>query len=209
MTAIKICGLTRAADVEAAVDLGVQALGFVLWPGSPRAVGRAEAATLVRTLPPLVSAVAVLVEPTVDEVRTVLADGFTTVQVHGTTVDWAAIRTAAPRALRAVHLAEGPDGIAPAVEPGAPVLLDAHDPVRHGGSGRVVDWARAAAVAAGRRVILAGGLTPENVDEAIRVVQPYGVDVASGVETRPGVKDASRMRAFVAAVRAAGARSDM
>jgi phosphoribosylanthranilate isomerase len=88
-------------------------------------------------------------------------------------------------------------------EDDVPVLLDAHDPVQYGGTGRPIDWTRAADVAARRRVILAGGLTPSNVGHAIRTVRPYGVDVASGVERQPGVKDRDAMRAFVAAVRRA------
>jgi phosphoribosylanthranilate isomerase len=84
-----------------------------------------------------------------------------------------------------------------------PIVLDAHDPVRHGGTGRTIDWNRAARIAAARRVLLAGGLTPANVAAAIRQVRPYGVDVASGIEDRPGIKDPELMRAFVRAVRQA------
>ena len=84
------------------------------------------------------------------------------------------------------------------------VLLDAHDPVRHGGTGRTVDWTRARAIAAKRRIVLAGGLTPENVGDAIRTVKPYAVDVASGVETEPGIKDPLKLRAFIDAVRGTG-----
>ena len=83
------------------------------------------------------------------------------------------------------------------------IVLDAHDPVRHGGTGRTIDWQRAARVAATRRVLLAGGLTAANVGEAIRTVRPYGVDVASGIEQQPGIKDAQAMQAFVTAVRTA------
>jgi phosphoribosylanthranilate isomerase len=83
------------------------------------------------------------------------------------------------------------------------LLLDVHDPERHGGTGRTIDWARAAAIAAARRVLLAGGLTSGNVADAIRQVRPYGVDVASGIEDRPGIKNAGAMKAFMAAVREA------
>jgi phosphoribosylanthranilate isomerase len=89
------------------------------------------------------------------------------------------------------------------VPEGCTVLLDAHDPQRHGGTGRTIDWNRARTIASSRRVILAGGLTAANVGDAIRTVRPYGVDVASGIEDAPGVKNAEAMKAFVAAVREA------
>jgi phosphoribosylanthranilate isomerase len=97
-----------------------------------------------------------------------------------------------------VHL--DADGIAPNVADEL-VLLDAHDPVKHGGTGKTVDWNRAAAIAGSRRVMLAGGLTPLNVREAIETVRPYAVDVASGVESSPGIKDHGLLRAFFAAVK--------
>ena len=89
------------------------------------------------------------------------------------------------------------------IDPHTLIVLDAHDPVRHGGTGRTINWTRAAQVAAARRILLAGGLNPANVGEAIRQVRPFGVDVASGIEQRPGIKDAQAMQAFVTAVREA------
>lgn len=207
MTAIKICGITRAEDAELAVSLGVQALGFVLWPHSPRAISLHDASRIVHSLLPLVTSVAVFVDPTVDQAAEAIRAGFGVVQVHGTAPDWNQVRRLTPRAVRAVRLANEDesaiDGIVPAVDDGATVLLDAYDPVRLGGTGQVIDWTRAARVAARRRVILAGGLTPANVSDAVRVVRPYGVDVASGVEASPGIKDAEKMRMFVDAVRSA------
>ena len=106
--------------------------------------------------------------------------------------------------LRAVCLsAVVQDGIEPDIADDT-VLLDAHDPVRHGGTGQTVDWTRARAIAAHRRIVLAGGLTPLNVGDAIATVRPYAVDVASGVETEPGVKDSLKLRAFINAVRGTG-----
>ncbi len=104
--------------------------------------------------------------------------------------------------LQAVHLAVDGVGIVPAVPDGVPVLVDAHDPARRGGTGRTVDWAHVRRIAAGRPVVLAGGLTAGNVATAIRLARPYGVDVSSGVEQEPGVKDHDKLAAFVAAVRA-------
>ena len=103
--------------------------------------------------------------------------------------------------IRAVHLALGArDEIDPYVEDGK-ILLDAHDPVRHGGTGKTIDWARARAVAQKRQVFLAGGLTPDNVKRAIAEVQPFAVDVSSGVESKPGIKDHALLRRFIAAAK--------
>ena len=100
-----------------------------------------------------------------------------------------------------MHLGDNEDGLDAEVGPLEPVLLDAHDPVLHGGTGRTVDFARAAAVAARRVIVLAGGLTPANVADAIERVRPYAVDVSSGVESAPGLKDHDKLRAFAKAVR--------
>lgn len=204
MTTIKICGITRAEDAELAVGLGVHALGFVLWPGSPRAVSLAEAARIVRTLPPVIASVGVFVDPARDELaRAVDEGGFSAVQIHGDLARWDVLRGVTPRMIRAVRLGAGRGDIEPDVDDDTAILLDAHDPVRVGGSGQVIDWRRAAVVAARRRLILAGGLTPVNVADAIRAVRPFGVDVASGVEARPGIKDRVKVRAFVEAARGA------
>lgn len=202
MTTIKICGITRLEDAELAVDLGVHALGFVLWPKSPRSIGLAEAARIVRALPPIVASVGVFVDPSKqDLLRACDEGGFSAVQIHGDEVRWEAIEAISPRMIRAARLGPGDGDIEPDVIEETTILLDAHDPVRVGGSGQVIDWRRAAIVAARRRVILAGGLTPANVADAIHTVRPYGVDVASGVEERPGIKDPGKLRAFVDAVR--------
>jgi phosphoribosylanthranilate isomerase len=200
VTAIKICGLTRAEDAEAAVAFGAAALGFVLWPGSPRRTTAETAGAMVRDLPPFIVTVGVFVNPSADDVQRAADAGLRLAQVHGSVP---AGRLALP-VLRAVHLsAATANGFEPAVGD-ATVLLDAHDPVRHGGTGQTVDWTRARAIAATRRVVLAGGLTARNVCDAIRMVKPYAVDVASGVETEPGIKDPLKLRAFIDAVLEAG-----
>jgi phosphoribosylanthranilate isomerase len=197
MTAIKICGITRAEDAALAVALGANALGFVLWPGSPRHATVDAAAAIVRTLPPFVTPVGVFVDPSAEDLARAAAAGLRLAQVHGTVP---AGQLALP-VLRAVHLsAADAGGIEPDVVDDT-VLLDAHDPVRHGGTGRTVDWTRARAIAARRRIVLAGGLTPLNVHDAIATVRPYGVDVASGVEARPGVKDHELLRRFITAAK--------
>ena len=196
MTAIKICGITRRHDAEAAVEFGADALGFVLWPGSPRYTDANSAGAIIRNLPPFVTPVGVFVSPTSDDVARAADAGLRIAQIHGEVPSWAGGRGPIP-VLRAVHLGAGPpETIAPTIDD-TTVLLDATDPVRHGGTGQTVNWTRARAVAARRRVVLAGGLTPANVREAIQTVRPYAVDVASGVEAAPGVKDHDLLRRFV------------
>lgn len=203
MTAVKICGITRPQDAEAAAAFGSDALGFVLWPSSPRHTTLAVVREITRTLPPFVTPVGVFVEPSADDIARAADAGIRLAQVHGSMPEWAG-RRCPVAVLRAVHLgASGPAAIEPAIDDHT-VLLDAHDPVQHGGTGKTVDWSRARAVAAVRRVVLAGGLTPANVGEAIRTVRPYAVDVASGVESAPGIKDPARLRAFIDAARDTG-----
>ena len=204
MTAIKICGITRAEDASLAAKLGAHAVGFILWPASPRYVDLASVARIVAALPPLVSAVGVFVNPSADVVsRAVAEGGITLAQIHGSIPEWAGGRSPV-RILQVVRL--GSDDrveFEPAVSGGVPVLIDAQHDTLHGGTGKTVDWNRAAAIARQRTVVLAGGLTSFNVGEAIKLVRPYAVDVASGVEASPGVKDHLRLREFVEAVRRA------
>jgi phosphoribosylanthranilate isomerase len=196
MTTFKICGITREADAGLAVSLGASALGFVLWPGSPRHVPLARVRMITATMPPFVTPVGVFVDPTPAEIADAAGAGIRLAQIHGT------MPNASPLpVLRAVHLGDNDDGLDAEVGPIEPVLLDARDPVLHGGTGRTVDFVRAAAVAARRVVVLAGGLTATNVADAIRTVRPYAVDVASGVESAPGLKDHDMLRAFAKAVR--------
>jgi phosphoribosylanthranilate isomerase len=199
---LKICGLTREADVGAAVAAGADAIGFVLWPDSPRAVSAARAAALGRLLPPWTARVGVMVAPSPDDAAAAVRDArLTALQLHG-------VLDVAPYAdlgvplvlVRALDVAE-----AEPTPPGATLMLDAHDPVRHGGTGRTIDWSRAAAIAAREPIVLAGGLTADNVAEAVTRVRPYGVDVSSGVEDTPGLKSSSRIAAFADALRRASA----
>ena len=198
MTAIKICGLTRPADAEQAAELGANFVGFVLWPHSPRAATLDVIRAVTRALPNTVTPVGVFVDPSADEIFAACDAGITMAQIHGDVPVWRGAPGIA--VIRAVHLAAR-DGIEPNV-PDDLVLLDAQDPVKRGGTGKTVDWMRAAVVARGRRIILAGGLTPGNVRQAIEQVGPFGVDVSSGVELRPGIKDHALLQRFIAAVRA-------
>jgi phosphoribosylanthranilate isomerase len=195
---VKICGITRVDDAAAAVGAGAQALGFVFWPGSPRFVDPYRARQIVATLPPFVTPVGLFVNQPVDYVVGVASlVRLGAVQLHG---DEPAAYAEAIRfpIIKALTLADAID----AWPARATVLLDAHDPVQRGGTGRPIDWDAAAIVAARRRTILAGGLTPDNVGEALARVRPFGIDVSSGVERTPGIKDHGKIKALFEAVHA-------
>jgi phosphoribosylanthranilate isomerase len=198
---VKVCGITRREDALLAVELGASALGFVFWPTSPRAVGTAQAREIIEALPPFVTTVGVFVnQPREDVLDIARQAGLTAIQLHGDE-DAAAYGGTSLRVIKALPVGNG--FTMSAVEDVAPrvtVLLDAHDPVRRGGTGRTLEWTVAAAAARVRRIILSGGLTPENVHHAVQMVRPYAVDVSSGVESAPGVKDESKLRAFFAAL---------
>lgn len=208
-TRIKICGLTRAADASEAAAAGADALGFISHPPSPRHIDL-FAAEWIRELPPLVSKVAVVVDPASAFLeRLAAARLFDTVQFHGHESP-ETLRLAESLGLRVIKVfrprAEE-DWAAMAAFPAQALLIDTPAPDgRLGGSGLTGDWARAAAFvreAADKRVILSGGLSPRNAAEAVRAVRPWAVDVASGVEAAPGIKDHAALRAFCEAVREA------
>ena len=192
---VKICGVTRADDALAAVEAGANAIGFVFWPESPRFVDPYRARVIAARLPPFVTAVGLFVnQPAayVNSVASLVRLG--AVQLHGDETPAFAADIVAP-IIKAL-----PVGAADAWPRETTLLLDAHDPVRRGGTGRTIDWSAAAAVASRRRVLLAGGLTQDNVAAAISQVHPFGIDVSSGVERAPGVKDHQRLRALFEAI---------
>lgn len=198
---IKICGLTRLEDAQLAGHLEVDAVGVVLWPGSPRAVDLATAGALCRAVPPWTVRVGVFVSASVEAVgAAVRAVGLGAVQLHGVDDPSPYLSLHVPILWSMPLRDDAPDPVAPE---GTTLMLDAHDPTRHGGTGRTIDWRRARDIARRERLVLAGGLTAENVGRAIAEVRPYGVDVSSGVEATPGVKSAVRLRAFVDAARRA------
>ena len=203
---VKICGITRPGDADLAARLGAAWVGFIFWPRSPRFVKPETAAAILAGLPPHVGGVGVFVDQPVDEVNAVADQvGLSAVQLHGRE-SAAACRQCRRRVIKAVRLSgDGADEDPGAVWPGATMLVDAFDPVRMGGTGRRVDWTRAARLARRRPLMLSGGLRAENVADAVRRVAPYGLDVSSGVESQPGVKDPDRLRAFFAALAAADA----
>jgi phosphoribosylanthranilate isomerase len=197
---MKFCGITRVEDAWAAADLGAAAIGFVFAPASPRAITPEAARTIAATLPPFLQRVGVFVDLPPGEVRRIAEHvGLDLVQLHGTetTADAAA---AWPRVIKALARGREPMAEAAAWPASVTLLIDAAAGDAPGGTGRLADWPAAAAVARQRRVVLAGGLTAENVGEGIAIVRPYAVDVSSGIETRPGEKSVARMRAFARAV---------
>jgi phosphoribosylanthranilate isomerase len=199
---LKICGITRLTDALHAVQHGATALGFVFWPSSPRCIEPDVAARIIEAVPAEVKKVGVFVNADIEDVYELIdATGIDTVQLHGDeTPDYA--RTLSPPVVRSVTL-EGARAVVAGWPPDTLLLLDAADRVRRGGTGVTVDWDAAADVARQRRVILAGGLTPENVGDAIAAVRPFGVDVSSGVEDAPGVKDFDKVSRFLANARRA------
>jgi phosphoribosylanthranilate isomerase len=205
VTVVKICGITRQEDADAAARWGASMIGFVLYRESPRQATLQQVRDIAKGLPSTVIPVGVFVDPTPDDLADAADAGIRIAQIHGRETAWQ--RAVPPRieVIRAVHLAPGTgDEIDPDIGDER-VLLDAHDPTRHGGTGRTVNWPRATLLARKRRVILAGGLTPVNVRQAIAEVRPYGVDVASGVEECPGIKDHTLLRAFIHAAKGTGA----
>ena len=200
MTVVKICGITNLADAEAAANAGAAFVGFVLWPGSPRHISLEAVEGIIAKLPKSVLPVGVFVDPTAADIDAAARAGIQLAQIHGTSTDWSRSVQSDVMIVRAVHLGERDGEIEPHW-PAGKILLDAHDPVKHGGTGRTIDWARARKIADTRQVFLAGGLTPFNVAQAVREVKPFAVDVSSGVETSPGVKDHAKVRAFINAVK--------
>lgn len=200
---VKICGITSVEDALAAVEAGADALGFMFYPPSPRNLTPEAAREIIGALPPFVARVGVFVDATADEIRrTIAASGIDTLQLHGReTPEFCAAWSPYP-VLKAFRV-RGPESLEalPAYR-GHSWLLDSYVAGALGGTGQTFSWELAAdAVRRGGRVVLAGGLTADNVADAVRAVRPWGVDVSSGVESAPGRKDAARVRAFVRAAK--------
>jgi phosphoribosylanthranilate isomerase len=206
MVRVKICGITSAVDAEAAIDAGANLLGFNFYSKSPRRIAEDEAAKIRSKLPKRVKAVGIFVNrPSADVIALQSSLELDAVQLHGDeppeTVAEIASVVPVIKAFR--------------VEPEFPLttldeysrvfafLFDAAHTDQYGGTGRTTDWDVARRASASHRIILAGGLKVENVAAAVRIVRPYGIDVASGVESSPGKKDHGRLREFIQEVRRA------
>ncbi|WP_211441066.1 phosphoribosylanthranilate isomerase [Collimonas humicola] len=215
-TRIKICGLTRAQDVRAAVEAGADALGFVFYPKSPRYVTPSQAAALIATVPPFVTTVGLFVNAEAAQLREIVAEApVSLLQFHGDeTVGHSAALAAAVnrpfvRAMRignatlAADLIEYAQAYAAGSRLFAGLLLDTLVEA-YGGSGKVFDWSLIPKELA-PQVVLSGGLSVHNATDAVRRVRPFAVDISSGVEQEKGIKDAAKIRAFIAAIRQADA----
>ncbi len=201
---VKICGITRLEDALAAIEAGADALGFVFYDPSPRAITPAQAAAIVAQLPPFVTVTGLFVDAGESDVRAILRDvPLDLLQFHGNESNADCARFGRPW-IKALRVQPGQDlGAIMAAYPDARgILLDAWHPEQPGGTGLQFDW-RLVPVSSCRPLILAGGLTPDNVAEAIRQTRPYAVDVSGGVEYAKGVKDAAKIQAFMAGVRSA------
>jgi len=224
MFRIKICGVTNVDDALMAADVGADAIGLIFYPKSPRLIDAAVASTILKVVPLEVARVGVFVNEDVESLHRLMAElglggatGLHAIQIHGDEPPEYVATVRSKYLIRARRFTD--EGIGPIAadleacekmrrQPNA-ILIDAATPGRYGGSATTVRWAGLADY--GRwlnnvPLILAGGLTPDNVAEAIRIVRPHGVDVASGVESSPGKKDQSKVRDFVAAARDAFAR---
>jgi phosphoribosylanthranilate isomerase len=198
---VKICGITRLEDAEAGVVAGAGAIGFIFWPNSPRFIDPHRARKIAAALPPFVTAVGVFVNQPVEYVNGVASlVRLGAVQLHGDETPAFAAGVTAP-VIKALSIGAADVRAWPVR---VRVLLDVHDPVARGGTGRTIDWTAAADLAARREILLAGGLTPDNVADAIARVRPFGIDVSSGVERAPGIKDHQRLRALFEAVHDSG-----
>jgi phosphoribosylanthranilate isomerase len=197
-TRVKICGITRWEDAQLAVELGAAALGFNFYPPSPRYLDPAAARAIILKLPPLITAVGIFANESDGAyvARVAKESRVTAVQLHGPQSPPMDGALADFTRIRAVAVREGfrPEMLRELG--GSAFLLDAFDPELLGGTGKSFNWALARQANRFGTIILAGGLTPENVGQAIREVRPFAVDVASGVEAAPGVKDAGKLRAF-------------
>jgi phosphoribosylanthranilate isomerase len=204
MTWIKICGVTTADDAERIAELGVDAIGLNFVLGSKRRVTREQAERVVRAVRGRVELVAVVADPTDDEVTELREElGIQWLQLHGNEAA-ARLSRLLPHAYKAVPIEDAADARRAGTFPGERLLVDTKVSGATGGTGKVFDWQLVVELAMERQLILAGGLNPANVAGAVRVLKPFGVDVASGVESAPGQKDPALLRAFVDAVRGAG-----
>lgn len=199
---VKICGITSVADGVTAAEAGADMIGLMFYERSPRNISTATAAEISRALSPFIVKVGVFVNPTEDAVMRAIGEcGVTLLQFHGEETpafcaQFGVMSMKAFRVRNADSLLALPD------YPTDAYLLDAYSPDAHGGTGAKFNWELAiAAKQHGKPIFLAGGLTPENIREAVQQVQPFGVDVSSGVESAPGKKDPAKVHAFIKAVR--------
>jgi phosphoribosylanthranilate isomerase len=200
---VKICGITNWPDARRAIEAGADFLGFNFYAGSPRYIAPAKARRIVRRLPKRVGAVGVFVDESEEKMAEIARSvGLAQLQLHGDespavvrrlSQSFTVIKAVRVRkTFRAAQLTRFKDAKA--------LLLDSFDAKQRGGTGKAFDWQATGRLNGGVNIFLAGGITPENVGDAIRITKPYAVDVCGGVESKPGKKDAKRLKAFMRAV---------
>ncbi|MCC6235852.1 MAG: phosphoribosylanthranilate isomerase [Verrucomicrobiales bacterium] len=200
---VKICGITRVEDALAAVQAGADALGFMFYPPSPRYLSVEQAAAITRELPPFVARVGVFVDASEERVREAASvAGLDTLQFHGKETPEYCRSFVGWRVLKAFRMQNAASLQAVEAYRGMAWLLDSYVAGAFGGTGQTFNWDLACeAVRRGGSVVLAGGLTVDNIARAVAAVGPYAVDVSSGVESEPGRKDPALLRAFVKAAK--------
>ncbi len=202
MTGVKICGITNLEDAEASTLAGADAIGFIFYPESPRCITPDRAREISGKLPGRVCRVGVFVDQDAEGVRRIAQFcGLDFIQLHGNeSPDYC--RAFSPSVLiKAVSIQKEEDLALLKDYPVRAILADAHDPVRRGGTGKTCDWNLARKAGERHRLILSGGLNPQNILPAIETVRPLAVDIGSGVEARPGKKDPGKIKELMAAVR--------
>jgi phosphoribosylanthranilate isomerase len=201
MVEVKICGLTTRDDAVRCASLGADAIGLNFWPQSPRHTDIDTAQRIVEALGDRVETVGVFVDFDLSQIREILQKtGISWAQMHGDEPP-ELVEALLPQAYKAIGVKDGSAIELARRYPGEHLLLDASVPGMPGGTGRTFDWSIASEVAKERKLTLAGGLTPDNVAEAVRIVRPFRVDVASGVESAPGRKDPEKVAAFIEAAK--------
>jgi phosphoribosylanthranilate isomerase len=206
MIFVKICGITRPEDAALAAELGARAIGLVFWPKSPRAIDRVRARQIIASLPAGVDPIGVFVNQTEAAIEIAQEVGLRAIQLHGDEQPGSYSELASDgngvRVIKAIAVGDDSAiGQVLDVPPGVRVLLDAHDAVKRGGTGRTIDWSLAARIARQRPIILSGGLNAANLVEALDAVRPIAIDVSSGVESEPGKKDPAKLRALFDSLR--------
>lgn len=204
---VKICGVTSKVDALTAIDLGASAIGLNFVASSPRCIDVAQAraiADAIHATNAKVQVVGVVADRSLDELRALVRDaGLDCLQLHGDESP-ETLSPLLPHAYKAVRIANAADAARAATFPGDHILVDAKVEGALGGTGATFDWSLVTDLAKTKKLTLAGGLTPANVEVAVRAVRPYCVDVASGVESSPGVKDHEKLRAFIEAAQRGG-----
>lgn len=201
---VKICGITNSEDAVFASGCGADALGFIAYPKSPRFINAVSVKDIVGEIPEHVMKAAVFVNPSIDEVRKYIDAGVDVIQLHGDeTAEFAEKIAEFAEVWKAIRPESGNDILKYTDFPASKFLIDALAVTAYGGTGKTADWASAkfAVDKLKAPVILAGGLNPGNIVEAVKTVHPYGIDVSSGVEMSPGVKDHRKLSALFAEIR--------